>query len=73
MNPDKVLHAVAGYIIALIIGILNPWLGLAAAIAIGAAKEIIYDKMLGKGTADILDFAATAGGGLVGFICMRWI
>ncbi len=73
MNPDKILHSVAGCIIALVLGIINPWLGLVAAVAIGAAKEIVYDKMLGKGTADILDFAATAIGGLIGFICVRWL
>lgn len=59
---DKALHAVAGFIIALALGVLiSPHTGLAIAALIGVAKEV-WD-FAGNGDPDIGDIAATAIGG----------
>jgi hypothetical protein len=69
MPADKKLHFWAGLVLALLVGILtNPAAGLVAAVVAGAAKEI-YDAT-GAGTADELDFAATAAGGLTGSLAL---
>lgn len=59
MPQDKIKHFVGGAIIGFV-------LGLPAAVAIGAAKEIVYDKLMKKGTPELLDFFATAIGGAAG-------
>jgi len=68
MAKDKLYHLVAGFIIALIFGLINPLLGLVTATIIGAAKEVVYDRLLKKGCFEILDFIATFIGGLIGMI-----
>jgi len=72
---DKHKHALAGLAIAfvatVILGFLiNPpydfLIGWGIAGLIGAGKELIYDKLLGKGTPSTLDFWVTLLGGFVG-------
>ena len=63
---DKLLHLMAGVIISLVLSFWNPVIGLVAAMAIGAGKEIVWDKMLKKGTMDGLDFIATTLGAVIG-------
>ena len=62
---DKLKHIIAGAALsALAIGFLQElgmWNFLIVAL-IGAAKEIVYDKILGKGTPEFWDFAATCLG-----------
>ena len=62
---DKLKHIIAGAALsALAIGFLQElgmWNFLIVAF-IGAAKEIVYDKMLGKGTPEFWDFMATCLG-----------
>ena len=62
---DKIYHLVAGFIISLIFGLINPVLGLALAIIAGVGKEI-YDKKIKKSVIDPLDVIATVVGGILG-------
>ena len=68
-EKDKILHAIAGFTIAyiayffmVVVFTLNPWLSLlyAAVISVIAslAKELIWDKWLGKGVMNWKDFYA---------------
>ena len=66
---DKAVHFVVGGFIALIGNMMHPefagfWIGLILASVAGAAKEIVWDKIYKKGTPDVWDAVATAGGGL---------
>ncbi len=70
MKTDKILHAFAGYAIALTIGLWWPVIGLVAGIVIGAAKEVIYDKVLNRGTYDVVDFLYTVGGAVAAFVVL---
>lgn len=68
LAQDKLLHVVAGVIIYGGCSLLysNPvCLGVVAAAGIG--KEVIYDKLLDKGTPEVLDAAATIAGGLISY------
>ena len=62
---DKIYHLVAGFIISLIFGLINPVLGLILAIIAGVGKEI-YDKYIKKSVIDPLDVIATVLGGVLG-------
>ena len=62
---DKIYHFIAGFIISLIFGFINPVLGLALAIIAGVGKEI-YDKKIKKSVIDPLDVIATVLGGVLG-------
>jgi hypothetical protein len=65
---DKQAHALAGFIIA---AVLTPFIGLysVAVVALIALAKEIYDYMHKDiHTADVLDWVATALGGLVGFV-----
>ena len=65
MKADKILHILAGYAIAMTIGLWWPIIGFCIALAAGAAKELIYDLALRKGTPDWYDFIFTVGGASV--------
>ena len=70
LPQDKANHLIYGLLMFMV---MTPFTGallavLAVAI-IGALKEIIHDKLMGKGTPDFWDFVATAAGGILGFIC----
>lgn len=65
IQPDKFLHLLVGFIIAFLIGLINPFIGLGTAILAGIGKEI-YDKVSKKGTPEFLDFVFTAIGGVLG-------
>ena len=77
-RQDVRKHVLAGFLIATIVSFLvgsilpNPkiavWFGLGAAVLIGAAKELIYDLWMKKGTPDWIDFIGTTIGGIVGTI-----
>ena len=75
MARDKKLHFIAGFIIALIGSLIfkgfdpfYPLLGFLLGVIAGAAKELIWDYTLDKGTPEMQDFFATAGGSIVGAI-----
>jgi hypothetical protein len=62
-HGDKIVHFVGGVgvgVLAILAGF--PQFATAAALAVGAGKEV-YDKVSKKGTMDILDFVATGAGG----------
>lgn len=76
---DKLKHKIAGTIIAFLFSFLKYYftdsgilfsalIGLTVASIIGAAKELIYDLLLKKGTPTVMDFVATVFGSGVGSI-----
>lgn len=72
MAKDKLKHLLAGYSIATLVGLLcsSHRVGLVSAIIAGILKEA-YDKLTGKGTCELLDFVATALGGLLGYLLLE--
>jgi hypothetical protein len=68
MTKDKLYHLIAGFVIAIIIGLFNPIIGLIIAVLAGIAKDVVYDLLLKKGTFELLDILATAVGAVVGAI-----
>lgn len=64
---DKVYHLIAGFVIALVFGLINPTLGIIAASLAGVGKEV-YDKYYKKSTPDPLDALATIVGGIIGLV-----
>lgn len=65
MKQDKLLHALSGYCIASIFTIISPLFGLVVSIAIGALKELMWDKYLKKGKPEWLDLIATIAGAVI--------
>ncbi len=73
MPRDKLMHFWAGMAIALAVGVLwGALAGLAAALIIGAAKELIWDLWLKKGTPEWWDFIATGAGGVIGAVLIHF-
>jgi uncharacterized membrane protein len=78
------LSIVAGLFLCLVAGLI-PWTWLQVVIAgvgaagfgflvaavVGAAKEIIWDWLLKKGTPELLDFVATVAGGVLGAVILH--
>lgn len=77
-RQDVRKHVLAGFLIASIVSMLAgsvlPYpqfgvlIGFGASVLIGAAKELIYDLWMKKGTAEWIDFIGTTIGGLVGSV-----
>lgn len=65
---DKIYHLVAGFLIALIFGLINPVFGLGMAVLVGLLKDVIWDKFLKKGTFEVLDIFFTGVGGVIGMV-----
>jgi hypothetical protein len=65
---DKIYHLVAGFLIALIFGLINPVLGLGMAVLAGLFKDVIWDKFLKKGTFEVLDIFFAGVGGVIGMV-----
>lgn len=69
---DKVKHIIAGALIALITVVLVRvfwdrefmYLGITTSVLAGTAKELLWDRLLGKGTCEFADFWFTVWGGL---------
>lgn len=77
---DKLAHLYAGNIIVLFIGLplhyvsqIGLLIGLIAGISIGALKELLWDKAMGKGVCSLWDFIATGFGSLVMYILLLMI
>ncbi len=71
---DKLTHFLMGVSISLFFGLLiSSMAGLIFACLGGAAKELIWDKWLKKGTPELLDFISTALGGFVIAILLKLI
>ena len=70
LPQDKANHFVYGVGIFIVcLFFVSPVYAFAIVATIGALKEIVHDKIMGKGTPDFWDFVATAAGGLAGFVC----
>ena len=65
-KKDKLYHFVAGFLIALIFGLINPVFGLGMAVLAGVLKDVVRDKLLKKGTFEVLDIFFTGVGGIIG-------
>lgn len=67
---DKVVHAGFGFFITLVAGFVfrNSLVGFFTGCLAGAAKEVVWDWWLKKGTPEFLDFLATCAGALFGFV-----
>lgn len=71
---DKLKHIIAGSALSALAIVLFQELGMRNFLIvalIGAAKEVVWDKMLGKGTPEFWDFMATALGAamvMVGYL-----
>lgn len=64
---DKCLHAIYGAASAFVgLALISMPAGALLCFGVAAGKEL-YDKATGRGTPDVLDFAATLIGG--GFVC----
>jgi len=70
MKIDKLYHLIAGFVISVFFGLISPITGLITAVIIGAAKEVIYDKLMKRGCFEVLDFVATVIGGVIGYLIM---
>ena len=71
-KQDKLKHLLAGIGISLVFGVqFLPLIGLITAAIVGALKEIIWDWLLKKGTPELLDFAATVLGGVLGAVILH--
>lgn len=65
VGPDKWKHFVAGFVISTAGYILiNIWAGIALAVFVGFAKDVIWDLWLKKGTYDPKDIYWTAYGAI---------
>ncbi len=81
-EQDKTKHVIAGTVITAATSALTFELtknkrtaflaGMAATIVAGAAKELIYDKAMGRGTPEFADFGATVMGMSVAVPIRLW-
>ncbi len=63
MPYDKKVHLFGSFIACYLLAtIIITWQAAVITLLLGAVKELIYDKLLGKGTPEWLDFAADAAG-----------
>ena len=69
---DKILHFMAGAFISVVVGYLTrmPILGFLVACVIGLIKEF-WD--IEHGTAEFLDFIATASGGFLVMLILKYL
>lgn len=70
MKIDKLYHFIAGFVIAIVFGLISPITGLITSVIVGAGKEVIYDKIMKKGCFEVLDFVATCIGGVIGYLIL---
>lgn len=68
---DKQLHIILGtYLFITFLIFFNPHWSMILTSLIGALIEIVYDKLLKKGTPEILDWGATTAGALYPYLIM---
>ena len=65
---DKQLHLLGGYVITLTLAPIGIWTALAACTLIAAAKELVHDYAMKRGTPEVMDWLATVAGGLAALI-----
>lgn len=70
-GTDGLLHALASLFICALLGAFMPWWAAAlATLAAGAAKELIYDKWMKRGTAEWKDIVADLAGTAMGALAL---
>lgn len=78
----KVQYFIVGFAISLVFGLLflaihgiawAAFAALASSSVAGLAKELIYDKLMGKGTPDIRDALFTGMGGAMSIVLIGFI
>ena len=71
MPRDKILHFIAGAVIACIFSLgFNPLVGVAAGVFAGAAKEV-RDKYTAGATVDFMDFVVTVVGAAIAALLIQ--
>jgi len=66
---DKAGHFFVGAGISLIVGgLVDPDTGLIAATVAGITKEVVWNKLMARGTPEFMDTLATAAGGVMGYL-----
>lgn len=75
IRKDHLLHAMGGNytVLATMIFTLDIVVIIAVLAFIAIGKEIVYDKLLGKGTPEVSDVIATVLGGLATLFLMQII
>lgn len=67
LGRDGLLHIVCCALLVGIIGLIAPlWVAIVATVVVGVAKELVWDKWLGKGTFDWKDLLCDLVGILIG-------
>lgn len=65
IEKDKLLHLLAGVYLFLLSRLIFPQaVSIAIVIVVAVLKELLYDKMMGKGSPEVLDVIYTTYGGL---------
>lgn len=69
IGKDGLLHIVCSAVITFVLNLIMPlWIAVLITAIIGIGKEIVYDKMLGKGTFYKKDLICDAIGIVIGCI-----
>jgi len=70
---DKQGHFNLGVYLTLLLSLIfAPLIACGIAVAIGISKEIIWDKLLSRGTPELLDAAATIAGATFVTVILCW-
>ena len=69
VQRDKLLHFLGGAGATLVASALfTPTVGLAAGVTVGVGKEVLWDRLAGRGTPEPLDAAVTVAGSLLAWL-----
>lgn len=68
-QQDKQKHFIAGLLIFAFFHFTFPIVSGVAPLIVGVLKEVVWDKILGKGTPDKMDAIVTGIPGLLAFVC----
>ena len=72
MTYDKKIHLIGSFAVCYLLSlIIVTWQAALVTLILGVAKELIYDKLMGKGTPEWADFAADAAGIIIALIVSR--
>lgn len=70
-GQDGLAHILASLVLCAVLGVFLPlWAAVLVTLAVGVAKELVWDKLLKKGTAEWRDIIADAVGILLGVFIM---
>ena len=73
LSADKLLHMAFAALLTAFFGSLLPlWAGACIALALGAAKELVWDLWMGRGTASGWDFLSDVAGVPAGLL-IAWL